>query len=97
MVATSIDELRTRAMRVVRDAGVGEVVDSEAIPGAGSAPGSTIASVAIRVPGDHLATLRALQPPVVARTREGVTLLDLRTVHPSDDGHLVDALRTCAS
>lgn len=97
MVAAPLDELRHRAEAVTRAAGVGTVVDSEAIPGAGSAPGTTIPSVAVRVAGDHLAALRALQPPVVARARDGATLLDLRSVHPDDDRHLVEALRACAS
>jgi L-seryl-tRNA(Ser) seleniumtransferase len=96
-VAATVDELRGRADRLVADTRCGDVVDSDAIPGAGSAPGTTIASVAVRVRGDHLAVLRAMQPPVVARSRDGATLLDLRTVHPSDDGHLADALRACAS
>ena len=43
-------------------AGCGEVVDSEAVPGAGSAPGATIPSVGVRLAGDHLATLRAHEP-----------------------------------
>ncbi len=97
MVATTTVELRVRAERVVADAGIGEVVDSDAIPGAGSAPGTTIASVAVRIAGDHLARLRAMQPPVVARARDGATLFDLRTVNPADDLHLADALRACAS
>jgi L-seryl-tRNA(Ser) seleniumtransferase len=97
MVATSLDELRTRAESVVAMAGVGIVVESDAIPGAGSAPGATIPSIAIRIPGDHLAALRAARPPVIARTRDGGTLLDLRTVHLSDDEHLAHALRACAS
>ncbi len=97
MVAATTPELRGRAEQIVAKAGAGEVVDSEAIPGAGSAPGATIPSVAIRVPGDHLAALRGLQPPVIARSRDGATLVDLRTVHPTDDHHVVAALRTCAS
>ena len=97
MVAAPLDELRARADAIVAACGVGEVVDSDAIPGAGSAPGTTIPSIAVRVRGDHLALLRTLQPPVVARTRDGGTLLDLRSVHPTDDAHLVAALRACAS
>lgn len=97
MVATSKEQLTQRARAVVAAAGVGEVVHSDAVPGAGSAPGTTIASVAVRVPGDLLSALRAQQPPVVARTRDGATLLDLRSVHPSDDTHLAAALRACAS
>jgi L-seryl-tRNA(Ser) seleniumtransferase len=97
MVAEPLESLATRATALVAAAGVGEPVASEAIPGAGSAPGATIPSIAVRIPGDHLALLRAARPPVVARTREGATLLDLRTVHPSDDPHLARVLRTCAS
>jgi L-seryl-tRNA(Ser) seleniumtransferase len=54
-------------------------------------------SIAVRVPGDHLAALRRARPPVVARTRDGGTLLDLRTVDPSDDHALAAAIRTCVS
>ncbi|MFM2078435.1 MAG: L-seryl-tRNA(Sec) selenium transferase [Actinomycetota bacterium] len=98
MVAATTDELRTRAAAVVTSAGVGEVVDSDAIPGAGSAPGATIASVAVRLPGDHLATLRTARPrAIVARTRDGATYLDLRSVRPDDDPLLAAALRSCAS
>lgn len=97
MVAAPLDELTRRATSVVQAAEVGEVVASDAVPGAGSAPGTTIPSVAVRVPGDLLGALREQHPPVVARTRDGATLLDLRSVHPSDDAHLADAIRTCAS
>jgi L-seryl-tRNA(Ser) seleniumtransferase len=97
MVARSTDELRARAEALIHTAGVGEVVDSEAIPGAGSAPGTTIASVAIRVEGDHLGALRCARPAIVARARDGATFLDLRTVLPRDDQHVAAALRTCVS
>ncbi len=93
MASVSIDELSTRAHELVAASGVGEVVPSEAIPGAGSAPGTAIASVAIRVVGDHLAALRRGATPIIARSREGATLLDMRTVHPSDDAALAAALR----
>jgi L-seryl-tRNA(Ser) seleniumtransferase len=97
MVATPVSALRARAEAITAAAGVGEVVDSEAIPGAGSAPGTVIPSVAIRVDGDRSTALRDARPAVVARTRDGATLLDLRSVHPDDDQHLVSVLRTCAS
>lgn len=97
MASTPIADLYERAEAIVAAAGWGEVVGSDAIPGAGSAPGTVIPSVAIRVQGDHLAALRYARPAVVARTRDGATLLDLRTVHPDDDAHLTAVLRTCAS
>jgi L-seryl-tRNA(Ser) seleniumtransferase len=76
--------------------GVGAVVDSEAVPGAGSAPGVTMPSVAVRLQGDHLAALRRAEPPIVARTRDGATLLDLRTIDPADDAHVARSIAACA-
>ena len=95
MAAAPVAHLRERAHTIVAALGHGEVVDSAAVPGAGSAPGVTIPSVAISVPGDHAAELRAHVPPVIARVRDHTTLLDLRSVHPTDDLHLVQALRAC--
>ena len=55
-------------------------------------PVRAIPSVGVAVDGDHLAQLRALDPPIVARVQDGRTVLDLRTVEPDDDHLLVDAL-----
>ncbi len=92
MATASVEELTERAERIVAAAGVGRVVATEAIPGAGSAPGVTIPSVGIVVDGDRLAELRAGDPAVIARTRDGATTLDLRSVNPDDDAVVVDAL-----
>lgn len=93
MATATIDDLSIRAHEIVAATGVGEVVPSEAVPGAGSAPGTAIASVAIKVAGDHLALLRQATTPIIARTRDAATLLDLRTIHRDDDGLVVAALR----
>jgi L-seryl-tRNA(Ser) seleniumtransferase len=93
MVATPVDELRSRAAAIVAAAGVGRVEDSAALPGAGSAPGATMPSAAIVVDGTHLDALRAGDPPIVARARDGRTYLDLRAVEPDDDAAIVAALR----
>ncbi len=92
MAAASVNDLSVRASQLVLDAGRGTVVASEALPGAGSAPGVVIASVAVAVEGDHLAALRVAPTPIVARTRDGITLLDLRTIDPADDAAVVAAL-----
>ena len=68
------------------------LVASEALPGAGSAPGITMPSRALAVDGDHLAGLRAAATPVIARTRGGRTFLDLRAVDPLHEPHVVAAL-----
>ena len=96
MVAATTDDLRARADAIIAAAGIGEVEPTQAIPGAGSAPGTTIESIGIRIVGDRLAELRAGSPPVIARARDGFTLLDLRTVDPGSDTAIVAALRRCA-
>lgn len=93
MVAVPVSDLRARAARLAGAAPGAAVVDTAAVPGAGSAPGATIPSVGIAIPGDHLAALRAHDPPVIGRTRDGLTVLDLRSVDPADDHHLAAALR----
>ncbi|MEM1334096.1 MAG: L-seryl-tRNA(Sec) selenium transferase, partial [Actinomycetota bacterium] len=94
MVATPIAELRARADRLVERSVRTDLltVDTDALPGAGSAPGVTMPSVGISLAGDHLADLRARPVPVIARSRDGRTVLDLRSVHPDDDELLLVAL-----
>ncbi len=93
MVDRSVDSLRDRAARVAAEAGVGVVVATEALPGAGSAPGVTMPSAGISLDGDVLAPLRAHHTPVIGRTRDGCTVLDFRAVEPGDD-HIVAAALT---
>ena len=92
MVTQPADVLRDRAAKIVAAAGVGSVVETESVPGAGSAPGVTIPSHGVVLDGDHLAALRAHAMPVVARVREGRTVLDLRSVDPGDDASVIEAL-----
>ncbi|MEY2959491.1 MAG: L-seryl-tRNA(Sec) selenium transferase [Actinomycetota bacterium] len=94
MVDTPVDELRRRAAAIVAEAGVGDVIDTEALPGAGSAPGVSIPSAGIALPGDRLAELRRSTPPVIGRTLDGRTCLDLRSVDPVDDRVIIEALGT---
>jgi len=84
--------LQHRARLIVAAARCGDVEPSEAVPGAGSAPGVTIPSFAVALDGDHLGRLRAHDPPVIGRVRDGRTFLDLRSVDPADDDVLVAAL-----
>ena len=77
--------------------GTADVVDSVAVPGGGTLPGVQIPSVAIALPGDHTAALRAASPPIIARVHEQTTFADLRTIAPHDDAHVAAALRSLAS
>jgi L-seryl-tRNA(Ser) seleniumtransferase len=92
MVTQPVDALRLRAEALVEVTGRGMVVDTLALPGAGSAPGVGMASVGISLRGDHLGALRRHDPPVIARVRDGATVLDLRSVDPEDDDIVRDAL-----
>ncbi len=92
MVATPVSALRARAESLEARIDGATALSLEALPGAGSAPGATMASYGIQLRGDQSARLRAAEPPIVARARDGRTFLDLRTVDPADDDHLVAAI-----
>lgn len=92
MVAQPVDVLRNRAEAIVASAARGSVVATEALPGAGSAPGVTMPSAGLVLDGDRLAALRAHDTPVIARTRDGRTFLDLRSVDAADDPIVATAI-----
>jgi L-seryl-tRNA(Ser) seleniumtransferase len=100
MVATPLGDLERRAHRIVGE--IAEVLPSaapvpmQALPGAGSAPGVTIPSYGVVVDGDLLAALRSHELPVIARTRDGRTMVDLRAVDESDDAAVIAALRAAS-
>lgn len=92
MATAPVADLEARAHAL----GVGEPAAMDAVPGAGSAPGVTIASFGIALAGDHLDALRHHDPPVIARVRAQTTYLDLRTVDPADDAVVAAAVKALA-
>ena len=92
MATVSVDTLRDRAHVIVSSAGTGVVIDCDSLPGAGSTPGAHIPSCGIALDGDMSDVLRDRDLPIIARVRDGRTILDLRTVAPDDDRELVAAL-----
>lgn len=102
MAATPIDELASRADRICSaiDALSNDgphrptikPTPTEGVPGGGTLPTVTIPSHGIEIDRDVTEALRAGKRPIIARVDQGVTIVDLRTVHPDDDGILVDAL-----
>jgi L-seryl-tRNA(Ser) seleniumtransferase len=92
MATESIGNLRQRAEELAGQTGA-LMVDCQAVIGGGSAPGKTVPSVGVALPGDRRAKLRSWLPPIVARVHDGQTICDLRTVEPVDDGILGIALR----
>ncbi len=93
MVGVPVAALRLRADALVAAAGAGSVAEMRSVPGAGSAPGATIDSAGVVVDGNIVDALRDQELPVIARSRDGRTWLDLRTVAADDDHHVVAALR----
>jgi len=68
-----------------------ELLDGESLIGGGSAPSAVLPTTLIALTcysltaNELAASLRASDPPVIARVEEGRVLLDLRTVFPAQD------------
>lgn len=96
MVAIPIVELQTRAKSIVDAIQLvhpsARVESTEALPGAGSAPGVTMPSVGVVIDGDLLAPLRQFATPVIARSRDDRTSLDLRSIEATTDQVVIAAL-----
>ena len=103
MMRTPSDELRARAAKVITAlaglplrVGVGE---GRAQVGGGTLPRSVIPSVTLDLthqtlsPQGLAARLRTATPPVIGYIERGKLKLDLRTVFPSQDSSLIDAIR----
>ncbi|MCA9708305.1 MAG: L-seryl-tRNA(Sec) selenium transferase [Myxococcales bacterium] len=104
MVAAEPAALRERAAALAAVLGWREadvLVETRATIGGGSLPGDSMPSVALRVPSTHPSRdarrLRTGEPAVVGRIEGDALLLDLRTVDPSDDEGLLQALRGLAA
>ena len=80
MATIPVGELRARAEAI----DVGKVVETQAVAGAGSLPGTEIPSVGLAVPGDHTTALRAHDPAPDHRPRAR-RRHDLRPAHRRSD------------
>jgi L-seryl-tRNA(Ser) seleniumtransferase len=96
-LATAPAEVLEVRARTIATACAGDVIATEALPGAGSAPGATIPSWGIALSDDYRAALRGHDPPVIARAAEGRTILDLRAVEEMDDMVLIAAVDAAQS
>jgi L-seryl-tRNA(Ser) seleniumtransferase len=104
MIAMPIEQISRRAEALAErftSAGlVAEVVDGFSTIGGGSAPGSRLPTrlLALTMPAERLeVSLRAQQPPVIARIENGRVVLDLRTVPPGEDDRLLLLVSQAAS
>jgi L-seryl-tRNA(Ser) seleniumtransferase len=96
MATASLDSLNLRAKRISEqfDDRV-QIVPASAVPGAGSVPGETIPSVALRLSGSadtNWSALAAAPVPVIATRHDGAVFIDLRSVLPTDDGAVASAI-----
>jgi L-seryl-tRNA(Ser) seleniumtransferase len=96
MLAAHVDGLRARARAVAgRLAAHGldaVAVDAEARVGGGGAPEHPLPSAAVSLPSSFAEPLRRGSPPVMGYVDGDRTLLDLRSLPPSDDEELVAAV-----
>jgi len=96
MIAAPIEDLRRRAEALAGTV-AGQAIEVRTTVGGGTLPGETLPSWGVAVGGRSpkrlLDALRRGSPPVVARIEAGAVILDLRTVEPSRDAHLADAMR----
>jgi seryl-tRNA(Sec) selenium transferase len=101
LVNTPLENLRYRSERLAVQLAASPVIDSAnpvEIPSSDLNGRSEFASWGVLIgPRNHdlavvLARLTSANPPIVGRQTEGALLLDLRTVHPKHDQHLVDVL-----
>lgn len=99
LITTPIDQLRERAVAIADRLGharIGaRVVPTEGAVGAGAFPTTPLPSAGVAITGDPAlvtAALRAQRVPVIARIRDGGTILDLRSVLERDDDLLGDTV-----
>lgn len=97
MAARTPAELRQRAQVIASAAPIATVVDLASVPGGGTLPTIEIPSVGLQIERDHTAALRDHEPAIVGRVQDQQTLLDLRTVDPDHDVHLMAALNSVSS
>ncbi len=107
MLAASEAEIRARAGAFVERAStkVGdglrlEIVEGESVIGGGSAPDFKPGTALIAIEAEEATAeliesrLRENDPPVIARILDDRVVMDLRTVDPSEEGELIEALAT---
>jgi len=99
MLSAPAAEVRSRAESIAASLlqrGIGvEVISSEATVGGGAFPTARIPSAALAIAADAAATedrLRHGDLPVIGRLGDGKLHLDLRSVLPSEDGALAQAI-----
>jgi L-seryl-tRNA(Ser) seleniumtransferase len=100
MIRLSPDEIAERSRRMAGEINASgklhaDVLRGESLLGGGSTPGQALPTYLVAVTPNAMElerTLRAHQPPVIARIDDKRLLVDLRTVAPEDDATVLAAL-----
>lgn len=96
MIASKAEELQERARQWEAILRSGEVIPGESTVGGGSLPGETLPTfllaLNVRNPNKFLRALRAAEPPIIARIQEDQVVFDPRTVFPTQEGELLEAI-----
>jgi L-seryl-tRNA(Ser) seleniumtransferase len=98
-ISTPLEELERRIRAVRENAGTGAVEAGESLLGGGSTPDQSLRTWLLTfstAPERLERQLRENEPPIIARIERGKLLIDLRSVEPSDDECVANALRRYA-
>tara|TARA_B100000676_G_C18055807_1_gene834339 strand:- start:484 stop:1773 length:1290 start_codon:yes stop_codon:yes gene_type:complete len=90
MATTSVDELFDRAKNIEPKF----ATKTFATPGGGTLPGVEIPSAGLHLEGNHIEFFRQQDPPIICRMDDDQTVIDLMTVHPTDDVLIDKAIKT---
>jgi L-seryl-tRNA(Ser) seleniumtransferase len=96
MLEEPAEVVRARAERLAAATG-GQVEESVARAGGGALPLAEIPSYACALEEELAAPLRSAEPPVVGIVRDGVLLLDCRTISDDEVHEVAEAIRACRS
>ena len=88
--------VRARAERLAAATG-GQVEETVARAGGGALPLAEIPSYACALEEELAAPLRSAEPPVIGIVRDGVLLLDCRTISEDEVDEVAEAVRACRS
>jgi L-seryl-tRNA(Ser) seleniumtransferase len=101
MLRLSADELKNRAERFAARVGnIAEPVETKSVIGGGSAPEIYLPSWAVSLHIGGISDseierrLRLSEPPVIVRIEDGRVLIDFRTVSPSEEEEILEAIKT---
>ena len=108
MISESIESLQSRAQKIVKALAKTKSLAltielNQSVIGGGTTPGVQIPSCIIKVQLDGCSPdklemlFRKTTPPIIGRIHKDCVLLDLRTVQPSEDSDLTNALKELTS